>query len=103
VHPFAEEKLALAEALCGDLGYDWPRVTAYADSIADLPLLGRVGKAVVVCPDARIAAVAQRRRWETITIPARAARDARLGSVQPGVHSGSGTGVAPVVPVDRKL
>jgi phosphoserine phosphatase len=42
--------------------------TAYSDSINDLPLLEAVDTAVVVDPDARLAAIARERGWAVLRI-----------------------------------
>jgi HAD superfamily hydrolase (TIGR01490 family) len=42
--------------------------TAYSDSINDLPLLGAVDHAVMVNPDARLAAEGARRGWPTLDL-----------------------------------
>lgn len=66
VHPFAEAKLALAAKLLKQLGLQWADVSAYGDSIYDLPLLQQVGEAVAVNPDRRLRTVANARGWEVI-------------------------------------
>jgi HAD superfamily phosphoserine phosphatase-like hydrolase len=47
--------------------------TLYSDSINDLPLLAAVQRAVVVDPDARLAAEARARGWTMISLHAGAA------------------------------
>jgi len=46
--------------------------TLYSDSINDLPLLAAVGRAIVVDPDARLAAHARARGWAVISLHAQA-------------------------------
>jgi HAD superfamily phosphoserine phosphatase-like hydrolase len=65
-HPFYREKVTLAERVCRERGSTLAEATAYADSIWDAPLLTRVGRAVAVMPDRRLAAIARRRGWEII-------------------------------------
>ena len=56
-------KVARTERLLERFDLDLERATFYSDSITDLPLLERVGKPVVVCPDRRLRHVAKRRGW----------------------------------------
>ncbi|MGB0714081.1 MAG: HAD family hydrolase, partial [Gammaproteobacteria bacterium] len=66
VHPFGDKKVDIARKICNELGYDLSHAIAYADSSDDLPLLGEVGKPVVVHPDRRLRREAQRQGWEII-------------------------------------
>ena len=66
VHPFAEGKVAAAEALCARLGTALSDAVSYADSVFDLPLLERVARPVIVCPGRRLADIARARGWEII-------------------------------------
>jgi HAD superfamily phosphoserine phosphatase-like hydrolase len=66
VHPFGEEKLPAARALCAALGVHLEECVAYADSFFDLPLLERVGLPVAVQPDRRLRLQAVRRNWEIL-------------------------------------
>jgi phosphoserine phosphatase len=43
-------------------------VVAYSDSILDLPLLETVGRPIVVCPDAKLKAVAHMRSWQILDL-----------------------------------
>lgn len=45
---------------------DWANSFAYGDSIADLPVLEKVGHPVAVRPDAKLTAIAQERNWEIL-------------------------------------
>ena len=45
---------------------DLKRVTAYSDSIQDLPFLRIAGKAVVVNPDAKMKKISKKNLWEVI-------------------------------------
>ncbi|MGH6954418.1 MAG: HAD family hydrolase [Alphaproteobacteria bacterium] len=65
-HPFGEEKVIRAEELCGRMGCTLADATAYADSVHDLPLLARVGRAVAVAPDRALARAAEGRGWEIL-------------------------------------
>lgn len=51
------------------LEIEWGASYAYADSITDQELLGMVGQAVAVYPDAKLHALAQAKRWEMIGTP----------------------------------
>jgi HAD superfamily hydrolase (TIGR01490 family) len=65
-HPFREEKAAVLEALAREHGVAYGNITAYGDSIYDLPLLRAVGTPVVVRPDEELLAVAEESGWEVI-------------------------------------
>jgi HAD superfamily hydrolase (TIGR01490 family) len=65
-HPFREEKVALMLTLVREHGVGPADVTAYADSIYDLPLFRQVGTAVAVRPDEQLVAVAEASGWELI-------------------------------------
>jgi HAD superfamily hydrolase (TIGR01490 family) len=56
-------------------GLDWPdvRTIFYSDSINDLPLLERVTEPVVTNGDARLAAIARERGWQTLQLFGKAA------------------------------
>ncbi|MDV6377997.1 HAD-IB family hydrolase [Sporosarcina sp. GW1-11] len=45
---------------------DWANSYAYGDSIADLPVLEKVGNPVAVRPDAKLTAIANERKWEIL-------------------------------------
>jgi HAD superfamily hydrolase (TIGR01490 family) len=57
------EKLRRLLARYGEKNIDWSRSYAYSDSSTDVPLLERVGTAVAVNPDRRLARMAVERRW----------------------------------------
>lgn len=59
-----EGKVHAVRELARTHGVDLARSTAYSDSSSDLGMLGLVGRAVCVNPDARLRAEARRRRWE---------------------------------------
>lgn len=65
-HPFREEKAGLMTSLARERGVAPAEVTAYADSIYDLPLLRLAGTAVAVRPDEELAAVAEEAGWEIV-------------------------------------
>jgi len=56
-------KVCRAERFLEGFGATLDQAAFYSDSITDLPLLERVGKPVVVCPDRRLSRVAARRGW----------------------------------------
>jgi HAD superfamily hydrolase (TIGR01490 family) len=58
------EKLQRLIAHYGERNIDWSRSHAYSDSSSDLPLLERVGTAVAVNPDRRLARTAIDRGWQ---------------------------------------
>ena len=66
LHPFAFAKLAIAEKLVRELGMGWREVSAYGDSIHDLPLLDAAGNPVAVRPDKRLRKIALDRGWEIL-------------------------------------
>jgi HAD superfamily hydrolase (TIGR01490 family) len=74
-HPFGDRKVAIATELARIHGVDAADITAYGDSIHDLPLFMTVGKAVAVRPDEQLAVAADGEGWETIGAVRR-----RLGS-----------------------
>ncbi len=65
-HPLGLEKLDLARDLGQRLGIPASAWTAYGDSRYDIPLLEHCGQAVVVTPDAHLAALAEARGWEIL-------------------------------------
>jgi phosphoserine phosphatase len=60
---FGRAKVELAERWAEEHGVDLGQSWFYSDSISDLPLLERVGRAMVVQPDVRLARLARRRGW----------------------------------------
>jgi len=60
---FGRHKVALAERWADDHGIDLASSYFYSDSYNDLPMLSRVGRAIAVNPDARLARHARRQRW----------------------------------------
>jgi HAD superfamily hydrolase (TIGR01490 family) len=60
---FGHHKVALAETWAARHGIDLGASTFYSDSYNDLPMLERVGTAVAVNPDARLARHARRHGW----------------------------------------
>jgi HAD superfamily hydrolase (TIGR01490 family) len=57
-----------AERFARTEGIDFDRSYFYADSIADLPLLERVGEPRVVNPDPRLRRAAQRHGWKVLQL-----------------------------------
>lgn len=66
VHRVAEAKLTAARQLCRQFEVPLSGVSAYANSITDLPLLAACGRPVAVNPDPALARIAERRGWEII-------------------------------------
>ncbi len=60
---FGRAKVALAERWADENDVDLTRSWFYSDSVTDLPLLERVGRAMVVQPDARLSRLARKRGW----------------------------------------
>ncbi|MFO0710683.1 MAG: HAD family hydrolase [Sandaracinus sp.] len=60
---FGHGKVTLAEAWAREHGVDLAQSVFYSDSISDLPMLERVGRARVINPDPRLRWTARRRRW----------------------------------------
>jgi HAD superfamily hydrolase (TIGR01490 family) len=60
---FGHHKVGLAERWATEHGVDLSRSVFYSDSYNDLPLLGRVGTAIAVNPDARLRRHARRVGW----------------------------------------
>jgi HAD superfamily hydrolase (TIGR01490 family) len=56
-------KVSRTERFLQRFGLALDAATFYSDSITDLPLLERVGRPVVVCPDRRLRHAARRRGW----------------------------------------
>lgn len=55
-HPFHDEKADLLTSICETYRIAADDVYAYADSGFDIPLLGKVGYPVAVCPDGKLKA-----------------------------------------------
>lgn len=62
---FGRHKVALAEQWAAAHGVDLAASYFYSDSYNDLPMLERVGTAIAVNPDARLARHAKQRGWQT--------------------------------------
>jgi HAD superfamily hydrolase (TIGR01490 family) len=65
-HPFAHDKVLLAERLCRHRGIALATCAAYGDSAYDLPLLERAGHPVAVAPDAALRQAALDSGWEIL-------------------------------------
>lgn len=61
-----EEKASYVQKMADMLGIDRSRITAYSDSIWDLPLLLAAGTAVAVHPDRRLRAYSRKLSWDTL-------------------------------------
>jgi HAD superfamily hydrolase (TIGR01490 family) len=77
----ADGRASLAARLAAERGLDLADCHAYADSVADLPLLEVVGHAHPVNPDVRLAREARRRGWTTERWATE--REARTGVTEP--------------------
>jgi HAD superfamily hydrolase (TIGR01490 family) len=91
-HPFGADKVAMAGELAHAHGAELADVTAYADSIHDLPLFLAVGKPVAVRPDERLAAEARARGWEVL---GEVRRGFLRTLIRPGAAPLSSSGAAP--------
>ena len=60
---YGEGKVARAERLAREQGFDLHQSTFYTDSLSDLPLLEQVAHPVLVNPDWRLRRVGARRGW----------------------------------------
>lgn len=67
-----EGKAREAMSLCRRHGLEPSQAAAYADSMADLPLLQAVGQPHAVNPDARLRLVARERGWPVLEWRSRA-------------------------------
>jgi HAD superfamily hydrolase (TIGR01490 family) len=56
-------KVARAERLAREQGFELAEAVFYTDSLTDLPLLERVGEPVAVNPDPRLGRLAKKRGW----------------------------------------
>ena len=56
-------KIVHAQRWCERFGVSLERCAFYTDSVTDAPLMERVGRAVAVSPDPRLARLARRRGW----------------------------------------
>lgn len=65
-HPFAAEKVVMAQRIARRFDVPLRQVVAYADAIDDLPLLASVGEAVAVLPDSALRQAASARGWEVL-------------------------------------
>lgn len=54
-HPFYDDKAALLASICERHQVPECDACAYADSVFDIPLMGKVGQAIAVCPDQGLA------------------------------------------------
>ena len=60
---FGRHKVRIAEDWAKARGVDLDRSWFYSDSYNDLPMLSRVGTAIVVNPDGRLQRHARQRHW----------------------------------------
>ena len=60
---YGEGKVAAAEGWARDHEVDLESCWFYTDSFTDLPMLERVGRAMVVSPDPRLTRIAKKRGW----------------------------------------
>lgn len=61
-----EEKAASVLKIAEGLGIERTAITAYSDSIWDLPLLEAVGTAVVINPDQRLKKISRQHKWKML-------------------------------------
>lgn len=66
IHPYASEKLLIAKELAKHFEINLHDSIAYADSIADLPLLLAVSQPIAVAPDYNLFKIAIKKKWEII-------------------------------------
>lgn len=64
--PYGEGKIPHAEQIAHDAGLSLDKAVFYTDSIADRPLMERVGEAVLINPDVRIGRLARQNGWQVI-------------------------------------
>jgi phosphoserine phosphatase len=64
--PYREGKIPYAESLEAETGLSLNDAVFYTDSIADLPLMERVGEPVAMNPDFRMKRLAKKRGWRVI-------------------------------------
>ncbi|GAB3657098.1 HAD-IB family hydrolase [Glycomyces tarimensis] len=76
--------------LAAERGFDLEQCTAYSDSANDLPMLRKVGKAIAVNPDARLARQARHNGWPVLDYRRgrRAAKLALPSAAAAGVAAG---------------
>jgi len=72
-----EEKANVARAFATEKSADLVDCWAYSDSSNDIPLLSMVGHRVVVNPDAKLQAHAERERWDILPLKRSSIRNAR--------------------------
>lgn len=65
-HPFAGDKVAVVRELAARYRVNPHDITAYGDSIYDLPLFETAGTPVAVRPDEQLLAVAETEGWEVL-------------------------------------
>lgn len=65
-HPYAQEKLKIAQAVCAKYKMTMSDATAYANSIHDYALLSNCGEAVAVTPDRKLRHLALANNWQVI-------------------------------------
>ena len=65
-HPFAEDKLKIAQKLCEQHGADIKQAFAYGNSYNDRMILEAVGHPVAVTPDRQLRKLAWRKGWKII-------------------------------------
>ncbi|MEW5818467.1 MAG: HAD-IB family phosphatase, partial [Spirochaetota bacterium] len=66
LHPFGMEKVRLAQEFCRTHDQKMNEAVSYADSISDLSLLERAGRAVAVTPEKKLEEIALARNWEIL-------------------------------------
>jgi HAD superfamily hydrolase (TIGR01490 family) len=65
---YGHGKVIEIEKLAAERGYDLEQCTAYSDSMSDLPMMERVGRAVAVNPDRELRELARERGWRIVEV-----------------------------------
>jgi HAD superfamily phosphoserine phosphatase-like hydrolase len=65
-HPFAQEKVTVAQEACDEYDSDIRSSVAYANSIYDLALMEKVGQAIAVTPDRKLRYISMQKKWEIL-------------------------------------
>jgi phosphoserine phosphatase len=65
-HPYALEKLQIAQTVCDKYQVKITDTVAYANSIHDYALLNACGRPIVVTPDRKLRRIAKAKNWQII-------------------------------------
>jgi HAD superfamily hydrolase (TIGR01490 family) len=92
---YGEGKATALREFARQEGIDLSASWAYSDSASDLPMLKAVGNPVAVNPDAELAAVARRERWQVLRFEKLGQRlRVLVAALVAGAAGGSGTWLA---------